>query len=67
MDFEFSAADEQFRAAGLDVRQAKFIGVKNPMNFHFAYEGMANAHFVVDLPGPNPASTRVLPYRRVMR
>lgn len=60
-------ADEQFRAAGLDARQAKFIGVKNPMNFHFAYAGIANAHFIVDLPGPNPASTRTLPYKRMQR
>lgn len=48
-------ADEQFRAAGLDVRQAKFIGVKNPMKYNFAYDGLAKEHFVVDLPGPNPA------------
>lgn len=60
-------ADEQFRAAGLDVRQAKFIGVKNPMNYHFAYDGLAKAHYVVDLPGPVPASTRVLPYKRMQR
>jgi microcystin degradation protein MlrC len=60
-------ADEQFRAAGLDVRQAKFIGAKNPMNYHFAYDGLAKAHYVVDLPGPNPASTRVLPYKRMQR
>ena len=60
-------ADEQFRAAGLDVRQAKFIGVKNPMNFHFAYDGIAKASFIVDLPGPNPATTAVLPYKRMKR
>ena len=29
--------DEQYRAVGLDPRQAKFIGAKNPMNYRFAY------------------------------
>lgn len=37
------------------------------MNYNFAYDGMAKGHFVVDLPGPNPASTRVLPYKRMHR
>ena len=37
------------------------------MNYHFAYDGLAKAHYVVDLPGPNPASTRVLPYKRMQR
>jgi microcystin degradation protein MlrC len=60
-------ADEQFRAAGLDARFAKFIGVKNPMNFNFAYRDIAKASFVLDTPGPTPATTRVLPYKRMQR
>jgi microcystin degradation protein MlrC len=60
-------ADEQFRCAGLDVRFAKFIGVKNPMNYNFAYQGIAKASFVVDTPGPTPATMRHLPYRRMQR
>ncbi len=59
--------NEQFEAAGLDVRQAKFIGVKNPMNFNFAYEGISKGALVVDTPSPTPASVRHLPYRRMQR
>ena len=32
-------ADDQYRAAGLDPAQAKFVGVKNMMNFRFGYAG----------------------------
>jgi microcystin degradation protein MlrC len=60
-------ADEQFRAAGLDPRFAKFIGVKNPMNYNFAYRDIVKAAFVLDTPGPTPATMRVLPYKRMQR
>ena len=60
-------ADEQFRTAGLDVRWIKFIGVKNPMNYNYAYGGLAKASFVVDTPGPTPATMRHLPYKRLKR
>lgn len=58
---------EQCGAAGLNVRQAKFIGVKNPLNFNFAYAGIPKGALVVDTPGPTPASVRRLPYRRMKR
>lgn len=58
---------EQFRAAGLDPRQAKFIGVKNPMNYRFAYRDIAKMAIVVDTPGPTPAHVLNLPYRRIRR
>ena len=58
---------EQFEAAGLDPLQAKFIGVKNPMNFNYAYAGISKGALVVDTPGPTPASVRHLPYRRMNR
>ncbi len=60
-------ADEQYRCAGMDVRQAKFVGVKNPMNYNMAYAGVAKASFIVDTPGPTPATTRHLPYQRMQR
>jgi microcystin degradation protein MlrC len=60
-------ADEQYRSVGLDARQAKFIGVKNPMNYRLAYEGVAKAAFVVDTPGPTPPHVLNLPYRRLSR
>ena len=58
---------EQFEAAGLDPLQAKFIGVKNPMNFNYAYAGISKGALVVDTPGPTPASVRHLPYQRMKR
>jgi microcystin degradation protein MlrC len=60
-------ADEQYRAVGLDARDARFVGVKNPMNYRFAYRDLAKAAFVVDTPGPTPAHVRHLPYRSVTR
>ena len=32
-------ADEQYRSVGMDTRNAKFIVVKNPMNYRVGYEG----------------------------
>jgi microcystin degradation protein MlrC len=60
-------ADEQYRAAGLDPRAAKFVGVKNPMNYRLAYHGVAKADFIVDTPGPTPATVRRLPFKRLQR
>ncbi len=59
--------DEQFRSMGMDVRQAKFIGVKNPMNYLYAYRDLTKAAFIVDTPGPTPAHVRNLTYQRMRR
>ena len=60
-------ADEQYRAAGLHPEQAKFMGVKNMMNFRFGYRDIMKGFFVLDLPGPTPADMRLLPFRRIPR
>src|SRR5581483_4914649 len=60
-------ADEQYRAAGLDPRNAKFVGVKNMMNFRYGYGEFAKGYFVLDLPGPTPPDMRMLPFQRVPR
>ena len=60
-------AYEQYAAAGLDPRRARFVGVKNMMNFRFGYQDMMKGHFVLDLPGPTPADMRALPFKRVVR
>ena len=60
-------ADEQFRAVGLNPRFAKFVGVKNPMNYNFAYRDIAKGALVLDTPGPTPATSRNLPYKRMTR
>jgi microcystin degradation protein MlrC len=60
-------ADDQYRAAGLDPAQAKFVGVKNMMNFRFGYGEMMKGFFVLDLPGPTPPDMRLLPFSRITR
>jgi microcystin degradation protein MlrC len=60
-------ADEQYRAAGLHPEEAKFVGVKNMMNFRYGYRDYMKAHFVLDLPGPTPSDMRQLPFRRINR
>jgi microcystin degradation protein MlrC len=60
-------ADEQYRAAGLDPEQAKFVGVKNMMNFRFGYRDNMKGYFVLDLPGPTAADMRLLPFQRIAR
>lgn len=59
--------DEQFRSVGMDVRRAKFIGVKNPMNYRHAYRNLMKAAFIVDTPGPTPAHVRNLNFERMQR
>ena len=59
--------DEQFRSVGMDASRAKFIGVKNPMNYRRAYRDLMKAAFIVDTPGPTPAHVCNLTYRRMQR
>jgi microcystin degradation protein MlrC len=59
--------DDQYRAAGLDPRDAKFVGVKNMMNFRFGYADVMKGYLVLDLPGPTPPDMRSLPFARVGR
>src|SRR5262249_1485290 len=60
-------ADDQYRAAGLDPARAKFVGVKNMMNFRFGYGSVMKGFFVLDLPGPTPPDMRLLPFSRITR
>ena len=60
-------ADEQFRAVGLDPAHAKFVVVKNPMNYRIAYGSIAAAVFILDTPGPTPPTLRHCPFERVDR
>jgi microcystin degradation protein MlrC len=59
--------DEQFQSVGLDVRQAKFVVVKNPMNFQMAYGSLAKAAYILDTPGPTPATLKHVHFRRLQR
>ena len=58
-------ADEQFRAMEMYPPDAKFIVVKNPMNYRLAYGEIAKAAFILDTPGATPATCRHLPYKRL--
>lgn len=58
--------DEQYQAAGMMATEAKFVGVKNMMNFRRAYGHIAPAFFVLDLPGPTPPDMRMLEFKRAL-
>lgn len=60
-------ADEQFRSLSLDAQQAKFVVVKNPMNYRLGYEGISRAAYILDTPGPTPAVVDRLAYRNLRR
>jgi microcystin degradation protein MlrC len=60
-------ADEQYQAAGLDPAEAKFVGVKNMMNFRLGYADTMKGFFVLDLPGPTPSDLAALPFERLRR
>jgi microcystin degradation protein MlrC len=57
--------DEQYRSIGMDIEGAKFIVVKNPMNYRQAYRSIAKAAFLLDTPGPTPPSLRRVQYSEV--
>ena len=56
---------EQLASMGVDTTDAKFVVVKNPMNYHMVWPS-AKA-FVLDTPGPTPATLRHLPFKRLQR
>jgi microcystin degradation protein MlrC len=60
-------ADEQFRAVGMDPAAARFVVVKNPMNYRVGYAGRFVAAYVLDTPGATPASLRHVRFSRLER
>ncbi len=60
-------ADEQFQSVGLEARAAKFIVVKNPMNYRLGYAGLFKSAFILDTPGPTPAVLHNVPFRNLKR
>lgn len=50
----YEYADEQYAAAGIDIKNFKFVVVKNPMNYQQAYS-WAPALFALDTPGAGRA------------
>ncbi len=59
--------DEQYRSVGLDAWRAKFVVVKNPMNYQMAYGEIAAAAFILDTPGPTPATLKNVTFKRLQR
>lgn len=60
-------ADEQFRSMGMDPGGARFLVVKNPMNYRVGYAGRFCAAYVLDTPGATPASLRHVKFSRLQR
>lgn len=59
--------DEQYKAVGLAPSEAKFVVVKNPMNYQIAYRDIAQATYILDTPGPTPATIRNSRHHRLPR
>jgi microcystin degradation protein MlrC len=51
----------------LDPSSAKFVVAKNPMNYRLAYGSVAKAVYILDTPGPTPATVRNVCYRKLER
>ena len=58
-------ADEQFQAMGLNAAKAKFVVAKNPMNYRNVYADAARAAYILDTPGPTPASVRHVDFKKL--
>jgi len=52
---------------GLDPAEAKFIVAKNPMNYRLAYGNIAKGVFILDTPGPTPATLRHVEFQKLQR
>jgi len=60
-------ADEQYKSLGLEPRKARFVVVKNMMNFRVGYREIMKGFFALDCPGPTPSDMRRLPFHRLRR
>ena len=60
-------ADEQYRSMDMDTQKAKFIVVKNPMNYRVGYAGQFRKEFVLDTSGPTTAVLENVEFKRLRR
>ena len=58
---------EQFESVGMDAADARFVVVKNPMNYSMAYGEITKTIFIHDTPGPTPASIRSTSFQNLKR
>ena len=59
--------DEQYSALGLDPLRVKYLVVKNPMNYRMVYGERAKGVFILDTPGPTPATVRHIEFQKLQR
>jgi microcystin degradation protein MlrC len=59
--------DVQYRSMGLDVRDAKFVVVKMPMNYKITYREIAKQVYVLDTAGACSPNLTKLPYSKISR
>lgn len=58
---------EQYELLGLKARRAKFVVVKNPMNYSMAYGDIVKGEFILNTPGPTPATLSGTQFQNVRR
>jgi microcystin degradation protein MlrC len=58
---------EQFETLRLEAASSKFVVAKNPMNYGMAYGEFAQATFILDTPGPTPATLKHVAYKHLQR
>ena len=57
---------EQMESLDVDTDEAKFVVAKNPMNYGMTFPKAA-ATYVLDTPGPTPATLRHVPFTKLQR
>ena len=60
-------ADEQYRSMDMDAHTAKFITVKNPMNYRVGYAGLFKKEFLLDSAGPTTAILENVEFKSLRR
>ncbi len=57
---------EQIKSLGVETEDARFVVAKTPMNYSMAFPN-AQAVYVLDTPGPTPATLRHAPFSKLQR
>ena len=59
--------DGVLASLGMDAGRAKFVVVKNPMNYRIGYAGRSKGEIVLDTPGPTTAILSNIEYQKLQR
>jgi microcystin degradation protein MlrC len=54
-----------FRHLGIEPARQRVLGLKSSVHFRAHFQPIARDVFVVASPGPNPADTATLPWRKL--